>query len=64
MVIIRCPEEGCDAPAEITDRWEFGSTDGPVAHVRTRCLHGHTLTPRVEQLLATAASAARQSDAA
>ena len=64
LVIITCPEEGCDAPAEIFDRWAFASTNGPVVHVRTRCLEGHHLTPRVEHLLAAEASAQWRWDAA
>jgi len=39
--IIQCPESGCIAPAEITDRFRMGSTGGPVEHIKTLCLHGH-----------------------
>ena len=63
MESITCPEVGCDAPAEIVDRWVFGSTDGPVEHVKTRCREGHCLTPRLDQLKA-ASAANRQSGSA
>ena len=36
-----CPEPGCSSPAEIVDRFALRSTDGPIEHVRTRCLNGH-----------------------
>jgi len=36
-----CPEPGCHAPAEIVDRCAMGSTDGPVEHVRIRCVRRH-----------------------
>ncbi|HEY6796530.1 MAG TPA: hypothetical protein VI248_17785 [Kineosporiaceae bacterium] len=50
MEIITCPDPDCGAPAEIVDRWTVQSTDGPVEHVTTRCLHRHRFTPRVERL--------------
>lgn len=34
-----CPE--CGIPAEISQRTMLPSTDGPVEHVKTRCLAGH-----------------------
>jgi len=49
-VPISCPDPGCGAPAAITDRWTFPSTDGPVEHVRTRCERGHVFTPTIESL--------------
>jgi hypothetical protein len=48
--IIACPEPTCLAPAEVTDRFVLASTDGPVEHVRTRCLDGHGFTQMVEAL--------------
>lgn len=54
MEIVRCPEMGCDAPAEVLETWTFGSTDGPLVHVKTRCLDGHCLTPRREQVVPAA----------
>jgi hypothetical protein len=33
-----CPE--CGAPAEIIDTFVLPSTDGPVEHVKTRCVTG------------------------
>jgi hypothetical protein len=51
---IPCPE--CGAPAQITERFWLDSTDGPIEHLKTGCVHNHWLTPRVEtvdrQLLA------------
>lgn len=42
-----CPE--CGAPAELLDRFELCSTEGPVAHVRVRCLRSrhHFTMPAV-----------------
>ena len=34
-----CPE--CGVLAEISQRTTLPSTDGPVEHVKTRCLAGH-----------------------
>lgn len=48
--LIVCPNPGCDAPAEIVDRWSFLSTHGPVAHIKTVCNAGHVLTPLVESI--------------
>jgi hypothetical protein len=48
--IIDCPDAGCGAPAEIVDRWQFASTDGPLEHLKTRCLDGHGFTVLVEPL--------------
>jgi hypothetical protein len=33
-----CPE--CGAPAEILDRFVLPSTDGPVEHLKARCVTG------------------------
>jgi hypothetical protein len=54
--IIPCPQ--CGAPARITDRFRFGSTNGPVEHVKTGCVNNHWLTPLAETL-ASAQPAAR-----
>jgi hypothetical protein len=63
MEIIGCPDPGCTSPAEVVDRWHFYSTDGPVEHLKTRCLAGHGFTVPVrpvgldhalEQILAAA----------
>jgi hypothetical protein len=48
--VIACPDPACRAPASIVDRWTFGSTDGPVEHVKTGCERGHWFTPMVESL--------------
>lgn len=34
-----CPE--CGAPAEVLDRFALGGTDGPLEHVKIRCLLRH-----------------------
>jgi hypothetical protein len=47
---IPCPDPSCGAPAEIIDQWTFGSTHGPVEHVKTRCERGHVFTPTLESL--------------
>jgi len=58
--IIACPDPACGAPARIVDRWSFGSTSGPVEHVKTGCERGHWFTPLVESLdLQPAATEAR-----
>jgi hypothetical protein len=46
--LIPCPQ--CGAPARITDRFWFGSTAGPVEHVKTGCVNNHWLTPLAETL--------------
>jgi len=38
-IVIACPE--CGLPAEVTERFWLGSTDGPVEHVALACLDGH-----------------------
>ena len=40
MLLTICPE--CGEPAEVLDRFELPSTDGPVEHVRTYCVRRHT----------------------
>jgi hypothetical protein len=45
---VTCPQSGCGTPAEVVDRWDFASTDGPVPHLRTVCLQAHVLTVRQE----------------
>jgi hypothetical protein len=37
-----CPE--CGAPAEVIDRFVLQSTDGPVVHVKVRCVTGEWFT--------------------
>ena len=37
-----CPD--CGLPAEVIDRSTLQSTDGPVDHVKTRCVVGHWFT--------------------
>ncbi|HEU5472896.1 MAG TPA: hypothetical protein VFV67_19810 [Actinophytocola sp.] len=42
MTFTTCPE--CGTVAEIVDRFVLPSTDGPLEHVRTQCLHRHWFT--------------------
>ena len=37
--LVVCPE--CAAPAEVVDRFALPGTDGPVEHVKVRCLVRH-----------------------
>jgi hypothetical protein len=55
--VIACPEPACRAPARIVDRWTWGSSDGPVEHVKTGCERGHWFTPTVDSLDLTPVSA-------
>jgi hypothetical protein len=48
--VIACPNPACDVPARIVDRWTWGSTSGPVEHVKTGCERSHWFTPTVESL--------------
>ena len=58
--VIACPDPACGAPARIVDRWTWGSSDGPVEHVKTGCERGHWFTPPVDSLgLEPAAAGAR-----
>ena len=50
MDIVACPYPTCPAPAWVHDRWTWGSTSGPVEHVKTGCERGHWFTPTVESL--------------
>ncbi len=44
MDIVPCPDPSCAAPAEVLDRWELWSTDGPVPHLKTLCVQMHVFT--------------------
>ena len=39
LELTHCPD--CGRPAEVVDRFVLPSTDGPVEHVKTRCVSGH-----------------------
>jgi hypothetical protein len=45
VTILACPDPDCRAPATISARWTWPSTDDPVEHVQTYCLNGHCYTP-------------------
>jgi hypothetical protein len=49
-----CPEAGCSSPAEIFDRSALPSTDGPIDHVRIRCLNRHHFLLDVRDVVADA----------
>ncbi|MCX6462853.1 MAG: hypothetical protein NTW05_04570 [Pseudonocardiales bacterium] len=55
--VIGCPR--CGAPAEVVDRFDLTSTDGPVGHVRLQCARRHWLTARTEDLPSGAPAAAQ-----
>lgn len=42
MLLIECPEEGCIAPFEVSEKYGLMSTDGVCEMVKGRCLLGHT----------------------
>jgi hypothetical protein len=46
-----CPDELCQLPAEITDRFVLASTDGPIEHVRVHCVARHHHTLPVDRLI-------------
>ena len=48
--VIAYPDPTCRASARIVDRWSWGSSDGPVEHVKTQCERGHWFTPTVDSL--------------
>jgi hypothetical protein len=43
----------CGAPAQITERFWFGGTAGPVEHLKTGCVISHWLTPLAEMVEGT-----------
>lgn len=43
--LVRCPEAKYHVPASIVDEFVLDSTDGSVAHVVTRCVADHCVTP-------------------
>ncbi|PJJ54219.1 hypothetical protein CLV56_3727 [Mumia flava] len=49
MELTTCPD--CGAPAEVTGRFALESTDGPMEHVRLRCVLGHWFVGLAERLL-------------
>jgi hypothetical protein len=58
--VIACPDPACRAPARVVDRWTWGSSDGPVEHVKTGCERGHWFTPTVDSLSLQPAAAGAQ----
>jgi hypothetical protein len=44
VTILACPDPGCGAPATLSARWTWPSTDGPVEHVQTHCMNRHSYT--------------------
>jgi hypothetical protein len=39
LELTHCPD--CGLPAEVVHRATLPSTDGPIEHVKTRCITGH-----------------------
>lgn len=48
LELTTCPE--CEHPAEIVHRTVLQSTDGPVDHVKIRCITGHVFMLPTEDL--------------
>jgi hypothetical protein len=48
--VIACLDPTCRATARIAYRRCWGSSDGPVEHVKTQCERGHWFTPTVDSL--------------
>jgi hypothetical protein len=61
MQLTRCPE--CDGPAEIEHRTVLNSTDGPIEHVKLRCVQRHWSFLPVSYLDGVPAAAPRRSAA-
>ena len=53
--LVGCPD--CGVPAEVVDRFELPSTDGPVEHVKVLCVNRHWFTVPAQSLPAVAAPA-------
>lgn len=51
---LTCPDPDCDAPAEVSEHTDLGSTHGPVLHVRVSCVDGHGFFMPWEKLDITA----------
>jgi hypothetical protein len=47
-----CPDPECQAPAEVLDQFDLASTDGPIEHIRTRCVIGHIFTVATDRTYA------------
>jgi hypothetical protein len=50
-----CPEQTCQLPAEITDRFVLPSTEGPIEHVMLHCVARHIYTLPVARLVTAGA---------
>jgi hypothetical protein len=48
-----CPDPECQAPAEVLDRFDLASTDGPIEHLLTRCVLGHQFTVATDRTYTT-----------
>ena len=44
MMLVPCAQEECGLDAEVTDRWVWPSTDGPIEHIATICPARHTFS--------------------
>jgi hypothetical protein len=54
LQLLACPDPTCHAPAEVTDRFVLVSTNGPIEHLRTHCLHRHIFTVPTDRVAAPA----------
>lgn len=45
-----CPDPECQAPAEVLDRFDLWSTDGPIEHISTRCVLRHVYTVACDRI--------------
>jgi hypothetical protein len=59
MEMTTCPE--CGAVAEIVERHVLGSTDGPMEHVKVRCIERHWFFLPVSWLARTTEASRRTS---
>jgi hypothetical protein len=48
LTLISCPQ--CTVPAEVTECFSLGSTDGPVSHIALSCIAGHHFRMAVDGL--------------
>jgi hypothetical protein len=48
QTLVSCPD--CGVPAEITERFDLPSTDGPVDHIVVHCAAGHHFRMAADRL--------------
>lgn len=62
LIVIPCP--ACTSPAEVTERFVLGSTDGPAGHLALRCVGNHHFRMPVDSLPRQAQDSIREQEAA